>query len=296
METLSSTLNDDSLLAELRTYDIGDAGIDVDQHDSLSNLAAKSLATGTAELLTPPSDTGSGEIGSALAIPVYRAGRIASIVVMSIKPKTVGAGVFEIWEPVDPYEEVKLRSGYFAHLERFANVSSFVRFERGNGLPGQVWESKQAVIHDDLPSHVGFLRAAGASAGLLQTAVGLPIISGDKLKSVAVVISSEATPIAKGYEVWNAVDDGFTLEGAAYQGLDPAFQLSRDAKLETDTGLPGLAAVHAGATTTENDAILLAGRNQQNLSSDMGSAGPTAGLAIPAYRDNKLTSVMTFLF
>lgn len=295
METILPTLNDDSLLAELRTYDIGHAGIEEDDHDSLSILAAKSLATGTAELLPP---TEARIIGSAIAIPVYRSAMIASIVVMSIKPKTVGAGVFEIWEPVDPYEEVKLRSGYFAHLERFANVSSFVRFERGNGLPGQVWESKQAVIHDDLPSHVGFLRAAGASAGLLQTAIGIPVMADEDLKSVAVLISSKATPIAKGYEVWNVADEGFTLEGSAYQGLDPTFQLQRDAKLDDDTGLPGLAAVHGGATTTENDALLLAGRHCENNHADRkpDGTGLTAGLAIPAYNDDELTSVMTLLF
>ena len=295
METIFSTLGSDSLLSELRIYDVGPTGIDGAHQDSLCKLAAKSMATGTAELL-PPADAKT--IGSAIAIPVYRAKKITSIVVMSIKPKTDGAGVFEIWEPVEPYEEVKLRSGYFAHLERFANVSSFVRFERGSGLPGQVWASKQAVIHDDLPSHVGFLRAAGASAGLLQTAIGVPIMSDDELKSVALVISSKATPIAKGYEVWNATDDGFTLEGSAYQGLDPAYQFQRDAKMGSDTGLPGLAAVHGGATTTENATLLLSGRNLDGSqpASESGYSGITAGLAIPAYDGEKLTSVMTFLF
>ena len=294
METLSPVLNKDSLLAELRIYDVSQAGIDSDRPDLLSNLAIKSLATGTAELL-PPADH--QMIGSALAIPIYRGGTIFNVVVMSIKPEQDGAGVLEIWDPVDPYEEVKLRSGYFAHLERFANVSSFVRFERGNGLPGQVWESKQSVIHDDLPSHLGFLRAAGASAGLLQTAVGIPIMVDDKLKSVGVLISSKATPIAKGYEVWNVTNDGFTLEGSAYQGLAKTFQLKRDTKLDADTGLPGLASVHGGATTTENEVILLAGRNQKSRSTEnpLETSGPTAGLAIPTYQDDTLTSVMTFL-
>jgi len=39
-----------------------------------------------------------------------------------------------------------------------------VRFEKGSGLPGQVWQDRRGVIHDELATHPGFLRAAGASA------------------------------------------------------------------------------------------------------------------------------------
>ena len=294
METITPSLTKTSLLADLQTYDVGDNGITFNSDDALASLAAKTLATGTAELLTTPN---SDSYGSALAIPIYRESKIINVVVMTIQPKSIGAGVFEIWEPVAPYDEVKLRSGYYAHLERFSNVSSFVRFERGSGLPGQVWDSKQAVIHDDLPSHLGFLRAAGASAGLLQTAVGIPVMDNDELKSVAVLISSAATPIAKGYEVWNASENGFSLEGAAYQNLDPALQIQPGTHVDLHVGLPGLAAVHEGATTTENQAILMAGRQSEaEQKQTEGTDGLIAGLAVPAYHGGKLTSVMTLLF
>jgi hypothetical protein len=278
-----------SLLADLRTYDVRDAKLTAGDDSELSNLAARSVATGTAELLPAPPEGNTAQwIGSAMAIPIYRAGEVVSVVVLAIQPKSAGAGVLELWDPVAPYEEVKLRCGYFAHLERFANVSSFVRFERGSGLPGQVWDRAMGVIHDRLPDHPGFLRAAGASAGLLQTAIGIPIIN-TTLRSVAVLISSAATPIAKGYEVWTHGNDGFTLESSAYQNMPASLRLLPETKLPNGNGLPALACEHGGALTTEDPSYLSSAR-------DGDVSDIAGGLAIPFYQNNTLTSVTTLLF
>lgn len=277
-----------SILSELRAYDVADSKIIHGDDSPLSLLAARSIATGMAELLpAPPEGDAESHIGSAISIPVYRAGQAVSVVVLAIRPQSEGAGVFEIWEPIGPYEELKLRAGYYAHLERFSNVSSFVRFEYGSGLPGQVWSEKRSVIHDNLPDHSGFLRAAGASAGLLQTALAIPICDAE-LASVAVLISSKATPIAKGYEVWKAEENEFRLCSVAYQGVSEDGRLEMDTTIPTAFGLPGLAREHQGASTTQNDLILRAGR--KSASEFIG------GLAIPFYESEELASVTTLLF
>ncbi|MDA8744587.1 GAF domain-containing protein [Rubripirellula amarantea] len=281
---------------EVRTYDVIDAKIADNDSTTLSFLAEKSAQSGAAEIYCQPKGEGDHHptISSAIAVPVHRGGQVFSVAVIALKPVSFGAGVFELWEPIGPYEEVALRGGYFAHLERFSNVSSFIRFERGSGLPGQAWASGQAVIHDDLPNHPGFLRAAGASAGLLETAIALPVLDDDVLMTIVVLISSKATPIARGYEVWNVLADKFVMEGAAYQGLDASLQLPRDTELSLNAGLPGLALEHGGATISTNAQALLAGR-QCDEGTDV-SETINGGLAIPTYKGETLSSVTTLMF
>ncbi len=277
----------DSLLVDIRTYDVFDSALTDGDDSYATHLAAKSVATGVAELL--PGDHGIEGIGSAIAIPLYCSSSVRSVAVLAIASKDIGAGVFEIWEPVGVYSEVKLRAGYFANLERFSNVSSFVRFEKGSGLPGQAWSAAKSVIHDDLPNHPGFLRAAGASAGLLNTALAIPVICEGRLMSVVALISSAATPIAKGYEIWTVTDEGFVLDSVAYQGLPDSSRLRLKTVVDSGDGLPGFATGCGGVACTDETNLLRAGRES--------SESPISGaLVIPFYLDEAVTSVTVLLF
>ena len=195
-------------------------------------------------------------------------------------------GVFEIWTPVGEYDELGLSQGYFGELARFKNVSTFVRFEKGSGLPGQVWDRGQSVIHSDLSNHPGFLRAAGASADSLGTAIGIPVAGSDFVASI-LLISSDATPIAKGFEVWKATEEGFTLDSASYHDASIAVEVG--AKLSSSDGLPGLTQELGRAVLIDDASCLAIGRP------DVGDK-LTYGLAIPCYASNKLDSVTTVLF
>ncbi|TWU57467.1 GAF domain-containing protein [Rubripirellula reticaptiva] len=276
----------DSLLVDARTYKVDESRILNPDDSALCRLAVKSIVTGMAEVLT--GDDQSDPVGAALAIPIYRNHAIISIAVLAIAPKSAGTGVFEIWEPVDPYEELRLRGGYFAQLERFSNVSSFVRFEKGNGLPGQVWSLAKSVIHDDLPNHVGFLRAAGASAGLLSTAIGIPVIN-QTLLSAVVMISSSSNPIAKAFEIWTVEEGRFVLDSSAYQSDGESGRIALGSTLSLGEGLPGLARQHEGAVTTDSTTALASGRVD-------GQPTFSGGLAIPFYVGNELNSVATLCF
>ena len=288
------TLRSSTLLADIRTYEVIESHLTDQDSSVIGQLASKAAESGAAEIHQDADPSGDASMAAAIAIPVHRGGRVISVVALALKPASDGVGVFEIWEPVGSHDEVALRDGYFAHLERFSNVSSFIRFERGSGLPGQAWASGQAVIHDDLPNHPGFLRAAGASAGLLQTAIGLPVMDGEALMSVAMLISSAATPIARGFEVWNALEDKFVLEGAAYQGLRESLQISRDVEFPLDSGLPGLVNKRGTAATSSDASVLMMGR--EDATSDSGGLEITSGLAIPIYKGEALSSVTTLLF
>lgn len=278
-----------SFLRDVRAYDV-DANGEVrlgEVESPLDSIAIGSVRSGVPETHCSVALT-SDDSAAVMSIPIYRGGRIVSLVVIVAKTSEDFVGVFETWTPVGIYEELNLSGGYFAGLERFQNVSSFIRFEKGLGLPGQVWQDQKGIIHNNLSTHPGFLRAAGASAESLQMAIGIPVAA-DELIGVAVLIGAAATPIARGFEVWTAGTDGFSLDQASYCGLSPELQLEIGTKLSTNGGLPGLAAEHGGASTTENKAFLYAGRSQS-------SPDLTGALAIPFYQDEILTSVTALLF
>ncbi|MCA9138927.1 MAG: hypothetical protein KDB00_19280, partial [Planctomycetales bacterium] len=227
----------------------------------------------------------------AMCIPVYRCGQIISVVIMVGSPSggddSSRVGVMEIWQPIGPYDELSLTQGYFGGLDRFQNVSSFVRFEKGSGLPGQVWRNLSFVVHDNLPSHPGFLRAAGASAESLQVAVGMPIF-GDHFLASALLISSDAAPIARGYEVWRCADDHFKLESHAYQRPEKTLVFEGDATVPIQGTLPGLALDRGVACISEDPEIVYSGR-------PFPDGKECRGVAIPFYEEERVTNILTLL-
>ncbi len=289
-----STLPSRSFLSDVTVYRVDDQGHLVDAIGApIEELAQAAILSGTAEVSTDPRVIHS-DSSAALAIPVYRSAHVISLAVISAKriPENRDdvVGVLEVWEPVGIYEDLALKSGFYGRMERFRNVSSFVRFEKGTGLPGQVWQHRTGVIHDDLSNHPGFLRAAGASADLLVTAVGIPIAS-TAFHAAAVLISSTISPLARGFEVWQAHDDHFSLIGGTYRDLGEGIELLPGTSLPRDKGLPGLAGNEHAAVICEDVDTLFAGRNH-----DAEVPESASGLAIPFFNGDSLASVTTLLF
>ncbi|MCC9600678.1 GAF domain-containing protein [Stieleria sp. JC731] len=222
-----------------------------------------------------------------LSIPTYCDGEIKSVVCFVGSGDDANCGVMEVWQPIGAYDELSMTKGYFGALERFQNVSSYVRFEKGSGLPGQVWRNASFIIHDKLPSHSGFLRAAGASAESLEVAVGIPVLADDFLASV-LLISSGVAPLAKGFEVWRSAGEEFLLESAAYQSLDESLCLSIDSKVACDGSLPGMASQTGHPVITDDSAAILFGRNDQ-------ATFEGRAFAMPFFEDGRVTNVLVML-
>ncbi|TWU03722.1 hypothetical protein Pla100_06520 [Neorhodopirellula pilleata] len=299
IDSWSSSLTTSSIPTNCYLSDVAVFDVEADGHFAHNRFGEvlpvvhRALASGTAEVTTSqlPLDA-----ASAIAIPVYRDNRIVSIVVLLSRKsdETIQdpIGVFEVWEPIGPYEEVALKDGYYGAMERFHNVSSFVRFEKGNGLPGQVWDRRCAVIHDDLANHTGFLRAAGASADLLRTAIGIPI-AGDRFHAAAVLISSVSTPIARGMEVWSVLPDSndFELTSSAYYQLGDDYALPIGTVCHCDAAPFVRMRTEKRAMVTDDPNELLAGRDPR-----LALPGPTSGLVIPFFDGVTLTSLAVLLF
>lgn len=224
-----------------------------------------------------------------LSLPVFRAAELRSIVNFMGTAQPGVSGVFEIWQPTGVYHDLKLTESYFGQLDRFQNVSSFVRFEMGAGLPGQAAMHGQAIIHDDLQNHPGFLRAAGASAGELQAAVALPIFGPDFV-AIVLLISSKSTPLARWIEVWKPHGAELELSQIAQTDVDA------DLRCQFNVGqrLP-LASGILGEVIREQAAVLSTDSNL--LTPCRGShqpAGQQSCLAIPTYHGSDLNSICLF--
>ena len=69
-------------------------------------------------------------------------------------------------------------------LRNFRVASEASHFRPGVGLPGRVWESMQPAWIEDVGNDPNFPRTATAKTIGLKTAVGIPILSGDKVIAV----------------------------------------------------------------------------------------------------------------
>ncbi|WP_436717703.1 GAF domain-containing protein [Roseiconus lacunae] len=222
-----------------------------------------------------------------LSVPIYCNGEIKTIVCFIGSGRDQDCGVMEVWQPIGVFDELSMTKGYFGALERFQNVSSFVRFEKGSGLPGQVWRNASFVIHDHLPSHSGFLRAAGASAEALEVAVGIPVI-GDEFLASVLLISSSAAPLAKGFEVWRVAGDKVFLESSAYQAIDDSRRLHPETKLPMSETLAGRVIESGTALVTDDASLICRGRNASDPGCDK-------AFAMPFFEGDRVTNVLVML-
>ena len=101
-------------------------------------------------------------------------------------------------------------------------------------------------IVPDLATAKGFLRSSGAESDGLSVGLGIPIMQRTELRSVLLLLSSAATPIARVHEVW--VEDPqqpgtLTRSQGVYGGLVDLANASRDLtfKVGSGDGLPARA-------------------------------------------------------
>jgi len=295
LNEISTGVQASDFLATFEVYDVTVAGVlsnltdECTLREEYRDVALQVAREGLPVLITNASELPE-LVAAVLAFPIYRNGEIVSVVTLAASRNENALGVFEIWEPMGPYAEVGLAYGYYSRLERFQNVSSFIRFEKGAGLPGAVWANRRAAVQNDLPNHPGFLRAAGANAEDLTSAVGIPIFDDDFVASV-VLISSAKSPLARGIEIWTYDGESFTLAEGTYPSLPVNIALTDGTRIESEAGLPGLALRHGGACVSSDPEVYAAGREIPAV-----LMAHRCGLALPYYDGADLTSVVVLLF
>lgn len=142
-------------------------------------------------------------IVAGVGFPVLRAGKCIAVVVLLFGAGEKAIGGLECWTPIKERYELTLDSSFYAGIPRFEKISQYVQFPKGSGLPGAAWEDRAPNLLTGLATSKSFMRAAGAGAEGLTSAVAWPIADyGDKLHSVCLLLSAGHSPIAKVMQVW----------------------------------------------------------------------------------------------
>jgi len=150
---------------------------------------------------------------SAVAVPIFQGDRLNAVIVFLCGEQMQPEGAIEIWGD-DGLSGLSLVNGYYGELEKFEWISKRIKFPRGRGLPGMVWEKSRPILMGDLANSNSFLRAQAAAEAGITTGIGLPFYSNKKdqdMDAVITFLSSSETPIAKRFEVWVPDDEGKSL-------------------------------------------------------------------------------------
>jgi putative methionine-R-sulfoxide reductase with GAF domain len=180
-------------------------------------------------------------LAAGLGIPIFDGTTLTSVCVLLCGDASGACGAVEVWEPEDVRDCLGLASGYFGAYDGFRRLSSLMKFPRGVGLPGQVWETGQAIVFDDLTGAGPFMRAAAAETYGFTAGLGIPVFQHDMLSSVCLLLAVKGIPIARAFEVWvpDVAEKKLSLATAAYDGAVAVRAAAEGLTLAPGEGLPG---------------------------------------------------------
>ena len=152
--------------------------------------------------------------------------------------------VIEYWVPSADGHLLEFGGGLFGTAKRFAAISRPMCFGRGEGLPGQVWDSGRPIVLKELDGNY-FRRADSARAEGLTCGIAMPIFTLDKLSAVVVIFCGDDHAHAGAIELW-ANDPKESRDMALVDGYygttgDTFEFISRSTSFRIGYGLPGMA-------------------------------------------------------
>ncbi len=152
--------------------------------------------------------------------------------------------VIEYWVPGEDGSLLEFGGGLFGPATRFAAATRELCFGRGEGLPGQAWESGHPIVLKQLEGSY-FRRAAAAKAEGLTCGIAVPIFKGNDLSAVVVIFCGDDADHAGAIELWgndpteskdmNLVDGYYGTTGDTFEFI------SRSTSFRRGNGLPGMA-------------------------------------------------------
>jgi hypothetical protein len=202
------------------------------------------------------------------------------------------SNVLEIWGKEASTTGLTLQSGYYGALDAFRRLSSAMRFEPGDGLPGLTLHQKKPLLLDHLPTEDVFLRSAAAETYGIQTGLGIPLYNAPMSASVFVALSSAAIPFARVIEVWTPDQGGETLSLAqsVYHGADLMQAASQNLCYRRGEGLPGIAWLQETAVTFDEIPMNEWVRRDAIVRSEL-----QVGIAIPVFDGETFQAVVVLM-
>lgn len=193
----------------------------------------------------------------------------------------------ELWLPQD--EVMQLSSGAYRAHHELADDGARRSFHFGEGLPGGVWASRQALLWRDLKGP--FLRGELAREAGIDGAVGIPLFEGTRVIAALTLLLSHHTEAPSCLEVWNVDEDlgvlrygsGYYAHCAEFERFGPYIQFQRG------TGLPGLTWL-SGEVQVMDDVRRSSSFIRAGLAA---SCGLAHGVGIPIFHNRSLQQVLT---
>ncbi len=223
-----------------------------------------------------------------VAIPIFSGDFLLAVVVFLCGDDAEHAGALEVWCNSLDKQRLNIMDGYYGTLREFEKASQKISFAKGEGIPGQVWESNMPVLIDDISKVTGFVRAADAQQAGISTSIGIPIFSNTKETYVMAFLSAQATPIAKRIQIW--IPDKYGEKLVCQQGY------SKDDN--------NLATIFETITIYKGEGLLgrvwltgmpmISGANAVGYSPELNNL--SSMLAIPVISEGRLTAIVSFLF
>jgi len=221
-----------------------------------------------------------------IAIPVFSGEFLMAVVVFLCGDDQLHAGAIELWSNLQNSAELAVMDGYYGTLDDFETISRAMKFTRGAGLPGLVWESVMPVLIEDLGQSPEFVRSAEARKAGITTALGIPVSAVASQVYIMTFLSAKATPIAQRLQIWVpdesgqrlVCQSGYSKQNDALAKIFEAVAVRKGEGLLGRVWLTGVPAI------------------RNNSSYALSEGGPNSMLAMPVIDDGYLKAVVTFLF
>ena len=216
---------------------------------------------------------------------------------MTVATKTF-IRVVEVWVPDADGLLLVLGSAHYGAATRFGATSRAMCFGRGEGLPGQAWESGRPIVLKEFAGSA-FRRTEVAHAEGLSCGIAMPVFSAGTLKAVVLIFCGDEPDAdieqAGAIELWHneaAESKDMLLDDGYYGAISNVFEfISRRTAFRKGTGLPGIA-WESGLPVFMEDL----GRGGRFLRADSAQkVGINRGFAIPLTAAGDDTYVMAFL-
>lgn len=199
----------------------------------------------------------------------------------------------EIWLPDRNAASLSLGTSHYEQVPEFGDVSARMRFDYGEGLPGEAWAAGHPLIWTDLDRDA-FRRSGAARSAGIACAVAIPVFGGDFLQAVLVLFFGEGQGLSGAVELWKnnpGNDTELELDEGYFGELERFEWITRRLAIMRGRGLPG-AAWEQGRPAIIED---LGSSNSFLRARNAAEAGITTGIAIPMLRQGGEVYVLSLL-
>lgn len=221
-----------------------------------------------------------------IAIPVFSGEFIMAVVVFLCGSDQHHAGAIEVWSnSLGKSTELEVIDGYYGTLDDFGDKSRQIKFIKGSGLPGQVWEAGMPVLIEDLGLAPAFIRGADAVKAGITTALGIPVSVVENQVYIMTFLSAKATPIAQRLQIWVPDESSSRLvcQSGYSKNNDQLAEIFETVSVRKGEGLLGRVWLTGVPAIRNNSSPLVEGRLNSML-------------AMPVISGGNLKAVVTFIF